>query len=791
MEDHAVAEIRNVIETAVEQNQNRGESVVKGITSIPEWKTYLSQFTVENLSRVCFPKHADTRKHAVLIEFSCHPYLIPVFCNFASILAPEGWAFTIVHDSANEEYIRSRLSPQLCSTVHLHNADVSRQLRELQDPQDLKHIHKFRNNPFIFIYNKMMTTSSFWQWLRDMNCEHVLIYQTDTVLLKGELDEFTQYDYVGAPWQAKLAVNNYKTSVGNGGLSLRSVEAMLRVNSKHKWKYECEDVYHASHLTLDEEEAFNVAPFEVAGQFSMETVVLCEYPRGMHRPSPHALTVENIRKALRHEPLQVDPASLVRRSRTHADVSQESCDSVRSPTVECKYFDWQVYARDAREKGLPAISTFHQAAYHLVKAQEPCVAADDETPRKVNAYIARPDSTCEVVDCMLYMKRYPDVAARCKNTPNVVCALGHWLLHGKREGRGIFVSDLMPQLGLVSVHRSRRTCLEKQRVNYILCRPCGGLNDMLNQVAWCLSEAEMRKYVLIVDTQHSQSMFPLAFGQVFQVCNTYVRVEHAVDDEKIAFLNRMPAFPARYQHTLDSNTFNGKDNGFDLSSALSCDTFLNNVAQYQHVVVHWRSGGGSKSCKLIQNYCLRVCEQFFEVHRSRWDTLAANVQRVKPYEALHVRNTDLKTPSYVDFVRKWIAQHGHDQSTYAVNTLVVCTDSQDVLETCKSLFENQTSVRLLSADDMSGTRQTFGVSSGPIHYRMRSEKHCLARDAVDMYVFDLLRDLFVMSESCVLHTLNPEGRQRHAGFSALAECLQSNKDVRQFFFRHKDATSIF
>lgn len=109
-------------------------------------------------------------------------------------------------------------------------------------------------------YNQLMLSEDFYS--RFHNSQFVVICQTDVVLFHDDLDYWCSldYDYIGAPWLPaagdvqgwNLARRAFfklrrgwarfrggfhpvllKWKVGNGGFSLRRVEAMLRVLYKH------------------------------------------------------------------------------------------------------------------------------------------------------------------------------------------------------------------------------------------------------------------------------------------------------------------------------------------------------------------------------------------------------------------------------------------------------------------------------------------------------------------------------------------------------------------------------
>lgn len=75
-------------------------------------------------------------------------------------------------------------------------------------------------------YNSLLLSKDFWD---KIDCEKILIYQTDTFIFKEFDDKFLEFDYLGAPWNDKHAdVIKKKLGInvpfGNGGLSLRDVE---------------------------------------------------------------------------------------------------------------------------------------------------------------------------------------------------------------------------------------------------------------------------------------------------------------------------------------------------------------------------------------------------------------------------------------------------------------------------------------------------------------------------------------------------------------------------------------
>ena len=117
-------------------------------------------------------------------------------------------------------------------------------------------------------YNRLMTAEDTWQRLP---YNKILIFQYDSMILREGIEEFLEWDYVGAPWK-------FSPRGGNGGLSLRSRNVMLDITRKYPWKGENEDVYFCRHI---DSIGGKLAPRNVCEKFSCE-VILKDGTLGYH-----------------------------------------------------------------------------------------------------------------------------------------------------------------------------------------------------------------------------------------------------------------------------------------------------------------------------------------------------------------------------------------------------------------------------------------------------------------------------------------------------------------------------
>jgi hypothetical protein len=123
----------------------------------------------------------------------------------------------------------------------------------------------------------------FWNELKSY--KRVLIFQHDTGLFKS-IDDFLEWDYIGAPWQ-------FQYFGGNGGLSIRNPQAMIDtiIQKPYSSNYGNEDVYFSWYLIGKMAPRSECKKFSVESEFKLGTA-------GYHlgEDSKRYLTDEQINK---------------------------------------------------------------------------------------------------------------------------------------------------------------------------------------------------------------------------------------------------------------------------------------------------------------------------------------------------------------------------------------------------------------------------------------------------------------------------------------------------------------
>lgn len=199
---------------------------------------------------------------AVLIEYRQLPHLEFLIRNCIHKLG-QNWSHTIVCGNVNYDF--------MCDMVKR----INRNIHVIKTDYD---------NLMPSEYSLFLSSTEFWNLFYG---EKILIYQEDTCIFKSNIDEFLEWDYIGAPFLKKQ--NDTPNLVGNGGLSLRSKSTMLKVidtinifeteyNSSTK-QYMTnsrstvppEDVYFSKNI--QEKGLGKVADWDTAYKFSSESIV--------------------------------------------------------------------------------------------------------------------------------------------------------------------------------------------------------------------------------------------------------------------------------------------------------------------------------------------------------------------------------------------------------------------------------------------------------------------------------------------------------------------------------------
>ena len=147
----------------------------------------------------------DNEYEAVLIEFRFFPH-IEFLIRTAILKLDDKWSHTIICGTLNYHFM-----VKICSQISKNIKIIKTNYENLSPSK----------------YSKFIASSEFWHLLSG---KKILIYQEDAIIFKKNINEFLKWDYIGAPWPENS--NNNNNNVGNGGLSLRTKDIMLKIINK-------------------------------------------------------------------------------------------------------------------------------------------------------------------------------------------------------------------------------------------------------------------------------------------------------------------------------------------------------------------------------------------------------------------------------------------------------------------------------------------------------------------------------------------------------------------------------
>lgn len=161
----------------------------------------------------------DSHKRCVLCIDNRKNYMniVTTLITFRN-LEPDTWGFVFIGSTESVKYMQEMLT--FDKEKECHNVFF------FTDPR--LNMPRFNIN----VYNDILKDEATWSLIKETGFDKCLIIQDDAALFRPGIEKtFLRYDFVGAPWQP--CQYNYDNIgphlVGNGGLSLRSVDLSLRV----------------------------------------------------------------------------------------------------------------------------------------------------------------------------------------------------------------------------------------------------------------------------------------------------------------------------------------------------------------------------------------------------------------------------------------------------------------------------------------------------------------------------------------------------------------------------------
>ena len=300
---------------------------------------------------------------------------------------------------------------------------------------------------------------------------------------------------------------------------------------------------------------------------------------------------------------------------------------------------------------------------------------------------------------------------------------------------------------------------EPLRARYVLCRPEGGLNDVLCQIEKCWQYAERFDRTLVIDTSFCE--FNDAFTRYFSVATPSTAL--VLPELSASVLDRLEAFdvlPHQVRGRLRTYTsvYSSQQGNFVDDASGARLTFDFETDHPESCLLHNQCGGSTVAINCLKR--LRLVPDIADDLRRLFAKIGDN------YVAVHVRNTDYRT-DYKRFFKS-IEREVDDVD------LLVCSDDATCVEFARGFFRRS---------------RVFTVSQIPDYGGEPLHRVAMAPGERYRANVDALRDLLALAWAKKLFIANVrkprkfdflrfwQKHSRISGYSRLAQALNAERGV--------------
>lgn len=277
---------------------------------------------------------------------------------------------------------------------------------------------------------------------------------------------------------------------------------------------------------------------------------------------------------------------------------------------------------------------------------------------------------------------------------------------------------------------------------YLLCRPLGGLNDVLCQINYCYNYCVKFNRVLLIDTTfaYKHNSFSCSFDNYFSFIKK-VKVIIITNKEQIHNIitnKNKTIYPTKLKNNITNykiehdKTTNIKEQ----FRALENNLYLSRQSYQEDIVIHHSYGGGIESQKIIN--LIRINKSIGLKFKQIYIKIS------KPYIGIHIRNTDM-TSDYKNFL-----ENNYDLINSYQNILLA-TDS---IESKKYFYKKFGDKNIFSYSQVLETNE-------PLHTQSKDKNESFTNTLIDLL-------LLVYSEKLIVST-------ETSGFANLALYIHNNK----------------
>lgn len=161
----------------------------------------------------------------------------------------ENWCHTVVCGNDNYQYMK-----KLCDSISKNIKIIKLDIDNLNQKT----------------YSDLLQTTEFWNLF---DSEKIFLYQEDSMIFKNNIEDFLEFDWIGAPFYYTI---NKEDKLGcNGGCCLRTRDIMLKCLENEK-PYFPEDIYYCE--TIQKYNFGKLPKYDIAIQFGEENINTNDIP---------------------------------------------------------------------------------------------------------------------------------------------------------------------------------------------------------------------------------------------------------------------------------------------------------------------------------------------------------------------------------------------------------------------------------------------------------------------------------------------------------------------------------
>jgi hypothetical protein len=281
----------------------------------------------------------------------------------------------------------------------------------------------------------------------------------------------------------------------------------------------------------------------------------------------------------------------------------------------------------------------------------------------------------------------------------------------------------------------------------LLCRPQGGLNDMLCQIERCCRYAERYNRTVVVETDcRSTQTFKDSLSKYFVSRQARLVLDAGEIRSLIDTVDVYPQFLSGRVSQYEARWSVPQAELIDVETGLPL-SFDFNRDYSERLLVHHQGGGGGLSLGVLTR---------MRLHDNVVDMLLARLRVTGPvYSGIHIRNTDLRT-NYQQPIQQWTKNF--------TGQIFLATDNRETLADCQ---------RILGEHRVHSFARLPAEAGRPLHFtdefadRFRSN----ADSILDLVMLGLARDFRAFGVEP-----NPIGT-KYSGFSVLAWNLHNSRAI--------------